>query len=1060
MNAIVIAALKQRILMFVLLLAVFAGGVVGFKMLNIEAYPDPVPPLVDIIAQSPGQSAEEMERYITIPLEIQMAGIPNVTAIRTISLFGLSDVKVQFNYDFTYQQAEQWVTNRLSQLPPLPNNVTPQISPESPIGEILRYRVVGPPGYSVTDLKTIEDWMLERRFKAVPGVVDVNGWGGKTKTYEVTINQDKLLHYGLTIPQVIAALNNANINVGGQTVNFGDQAAVVRGLGLIHSLDDIRDTMVAQNNGAPIRIRDVATVTIGNQPRLGIAGQDGDDDIVQGIVLMRRGAESLPTIKRVEALMDQINNSNILPPGVRLEKIYDRSDLIRVTTHTVLHNMMEGIILIFLLQWIFLGNLRTAIIVSVTIPFALSFAIGLMLLRGESANLLSVGAIDFGLVVDATVIMMENIFRRLSQPVDQRFMRSALVQRSRSPVELRGRFAVIANAATEVNKSIFFSAAIIIAGFVPLFTMSGIEGHIFGPMAKTYAYAIAGGLIATFTVTPALSALLLRDHESERDTIVVRFLHRIYQPVVEFAIANRLLTLGFAALLLLSAVMAMRTLGLEFLPKLEEGNLWIRATMPTSISLEAGDSYVNRIRNILKSYPEVVTVVSQHGRPDDGTDATGFFNAEFFVPLKPFDTWPAGMNKEKLTDDMNARFARDFPGIEFNFSQYIEDNVEEAASGVKGENSVKLYGGDLETLESTANKIKDVMATVPGITDLAVFASLGQPTVRIDVDRARAGRYGLSPGDVNATVQAAIGGQAAGNLYEDGSDRNFPIIVRLAPEYRKSLDAIRHIVISAPNPSGSGVVPIPLTDVANVTLTSGASFIYREGQERYIPIKFSVRGRDLGTAVLDAQHQVAEHVLIPGGYHLEWVGEFGNLEEAISRLAIVVPLSLLLICLLLFVNFGSLIDMALAASVMPMALVGGIFALYFTGTAFSVSAAIGFVALFGIAAMDGIIMLTYYNQAIEGGLDRTAALLRTCQVQMRPVMMTCIVACVGLLPAAMSTGIGSQVQRPLALVVVGGITLAPVLILIVLPVLIDVFSRRSLPQDTDQPQLARPEPAE
>jgi cobalt-zinc-cadmium resistance protein CzcA len=1057
MNAIVVAALKQRVLVAVLLLAALGGGVIAFMKLNIEAYPDPVPPLVDIIAQSSGQSAEEMERYITIPVEIQMAGIPNVTAIRTISLFGLSDIKVQFTYDFTYEQAEQWVINRLSQLPPLPNGVVPQISPDSPIGEILRYRVVGPPGYSVTDLKTIEDWMLERRFKAVPGVVDVNGWGGKTKTYEVTVSQDKLMDYGLTVPQVLAALNNANVNVGGQTVNFSDQAAVVRGVGLIHSLDDIRDTMVSQNNGLPVRIRDVATVTIGHQPRLGIAGQDGDNDIVQGIVLMRRGAESLPTIKRVEALMQHINDSNILPPGVRLEKIYDRSDLIRVTTHTVLHNMLEGIALIFLLQWIFLGNLRTAIIVSLTIPFALSFAIGLMLLRGESANLLSVGAIDFGLVVDATVIMMENIFRRLSQRAEQRFMRSALVQRTRPPVELRGKFLVIANAATEVNKSIFFSAAIIIAGFVPLFTMSGIEGHIFGPMAKTYAYAIAGGLIATFTVTPALSALLLRDQEAERDTVVVRFLHRIYTPVVEFAIANRVLTLGAAALLLLCAFGAVRTLGLEFLPKLEEGNLWIRATMPTSVSLEGGEPAVDRIRAILKSYPEVITVVSQHGRPDDGTDATGFFNAEFFVPLKPFDTWPAGMTKEKLTDEMNARFTQEFPGIDFNFSQYIEDNVEEAASGVKGENSVKLFGGDLETLERTANKIKDVMATVPGITDLAVFSSLGQPTVRIDVDRARAARYGLAPGDVNTTVQAAIGGQAAGNLYEEGSDRNFPIIVRLAPEYRQSLDAIRHIVIGAPNPNGNGVVPIPLTDVATVTLTSGASFIYREGQERYIPIKFSVRGRDLGTAVLDAQKQVAEHVVIPGGYHLEWVGEFGNLEEAISRLEVVVPLSILLICLLLFLNFGSVMDMALAASVIPMALIGGIFALYFTGTAFSVSAAIGFVALFGIAAMDGIIVLTYYNAAIEGGLDRTAAILRTCQVQMRPVLMTCIVACVGLLPAAMSTGIGSQVQRPLALVVVGGITLAPVLILIVLPVLIDVCSRRATRQALTEAQT---EPAE
>jgi cobalt-zinc-cadmium resistance protein CzcA len=1042
-NALITFALKQRVLMFVVMIFAFAAGAVGFMKLNIEAYPDPVPPLVDIITQSTGQSAEEIERYITIPIEVQMAGIPNINAIRTISLFGLSDVKVQFTYDFTYEQAQQWVINRLSQLPPLPNGAQPTISPTSPIGEILRYRVVGPPGYSVQDLKTIEDWMLERRFKAVSGVVDVNGWGGKTKEYAVTIDQSKLVHYGLTIPNVIAALNNANINVGGQTVNFGPEAAVVRGVGLIHSLDDIRNTMLSSTNGTPVLVDDVATISVSNLPRLGIAGQDNDDDIVQGIVLMRRGAESMPTIERVEALIQKINTTGILPPGVKIQRIYDRSELINLTTHTVLHNMVEGIVLIFLLQWIFLGNLKTAVIVSVTIPFALAFAIALMLIRGESANLLSVGAIDFGLVVDATVIMVENIFRRLSQPPGERFMRSPLVQRSASPMEFRGKFRVIANAATEVNKSIFFSAAIIIAGFVPLFTMSGIEGHIFGPMAKTYAYAICGGLLATFTITPALSALMLDDHMEEKDTIVVRAMHRVYQPVLEFMLVNKVLTMGMIIFLLIGAGFAVRTLGLEFLPKLEEGNFWIRATMPTAISLNEGNGYVNRMRRIMASYPEVVTVVSQNGRPDDGTDATGFFNAEFFVPLKPFDTWPAGVDKESLTREMTDKLQAEFPGVDFNFSQYIEDNVEEAASGVKGENSVKLYGNDLEVLEKTANKMKEVMATVPGVADLAVLASLGQPTVRIDVDRAKAARYGLQTGDVNATVTAAIGGQAAGNLYEDGSDRNFPIMVRLAPEYRQSLDTIRHIMIGAPNPAG-GVVQIPLTDVANVHLTSGAAFIYRENQERYIPVKFSVRGRDLGTTVLEAQHKIADEVQIPGGYHLEWVGEFGNLQEAIGRLAVVVPLAIVLICLLLYINFGSLSDMLLAASVIPMALIGGIFTLYFTGTPFSVSAAIGFVALFGISAMDGIIVLTYFNQALEGGLDRTTAILRTCHVQFRPVMMTCIVAAVGLGPAAMSNGIGSQVQKPLALVVVGGIMLAPILILIVLPVLIDLFSRRAV----------------
>jgi heavy metal efflux system protein len=997
MNAAIAFALRQRALMVLLLLFMFGVGIASFVQLNIEAYPDPVPPLVDVVTQNPGQSAEEIERYITIPIEIQMAGIPNVTAVRTISLFGLSDVKVQFTYAFTYDEAQQWVINRLSQLSPLPNGATPQISPDSPTGEIYRYRVMGPPGFSVTDLKTIQNWILERRFKAVPGVIDVTGWGGKTKTYEITVDLDRLLAQGITLPQVLQTLNNSNINVGGQTVNFGPQAAIVRGVGLIHSMDQIRDTMITAVNGVPVRIGDVAMVTAGHQPRLGIAGQDDDDDIVQGIVLMRRGEQSMPTIRRVEAEVAKINGSDILPPGVRIERIYDRSDL----------------------------------------------------------NLLSVGAIDFGLVVDATVIMVENIFRHLAEPPTP--LRQRTLQSARRATRLSGRLIEIYASANEVNQAIFFSAAIIVAGFVPLFTMSGVEGHIFAPMAKTYAYAIAGGLIATFTITPALSAILLPERISEIETSLMRGLRRLHRPVLEFALANRIVTLGGAASLLALAVVALPSLGLEFLPKLEEGNLWIRATLPPSISLEEANGYVNRMRRIIKSFPEAVTVISQNGRPDDGTDATGFFNAEFFVPLEPFETWPSGVDKEKLTQQVSAALKAQFPGVEFNFSQYIEDNVEEAASGVKGENSVKLFGNDLGALEKTAARIKEVMSTAPGIADLAVLNSLGQPTVQIDIDRARAARYGLAPGDINSTITAAIGGQAAGNLYEEGSDRNFPMVVRLAPNYRQSLDAIRRITIGAPNPSGSGIVPIPLTDVATVRLVSGASFIYRENQERYIPIKFSVRGRDLGSAVLEAQQKIAQQIELPAGYRLEWVGEFGELQEAIGRLAVAVPLSLALICVLLFLNFGAFRDMTLAASAMPMALIGGIFALFLTGTPFSVSAAIGFVALFGISAMDGIIVIGYFNRQIEAGVERGAALLRTCTVQMRPVAMTCIVACVGLLPAALSSGIGSQVQKPLAIVVVGGSLLAPFLILLVLPVLIDLFSRRRQPVEEAEP---RPAPAE
>jgi cobalt-zinc-cadmium resistance protein CzcA len=1052
MNAIVSFALRQQVLIVVLLLMMLGAGVASFLALNIEAYPDPVPPLVDVVTQSTGQSAEEIERYITIPLEIQMAGIPNVQAIRTISLFGLSDVKVQFTYDFTYYQAEQWVINRLSELGTLPNGAQPQISPTSPIGEIFRYRVVGPPNYSVTDLKTLEDWVLERRFKAVPGVIDVTGWGGKTKTYEVAIDQHKLMGYGLSVPQVLAALGNANINVGGQTVNFGAQAAVVRGVGLIHSADEIRHTLIVNNQGAPVFIGDVATVTIGHLPRLGIAGFNDVDDIVQGIVLMRRGAKSVPTIKLVEAEVDNINKSGILPPGVSIERIYDRSDLIRITTRTVLHNMVAGIALIFLLQWAFLGNVRSAVIVAMTIPFALSFAIGLMILRGESANLLSVGAIDFGLVVDATVIMVENIFRHLAEASAHLGTGPSHLHRMRVPSGFRGKMGTISLAAAEVSQSIFFAAAIIIAGFVPLFTLSGIEGHIFGPMAKTYAYAIAGGLIATFTIAPALSLMLFPQVVSERETPVVRALRRAYQPALEFVLANRIITFSGVALLAVLAVLAVRSLGLEFLPKLEEGNLWIRATFPQSVSLDDSDGYVNRMRLLMSKYPEVRNVVSQHGRPDDGTDATGFFNAEFFVPLKPFETWPAGMDKEKLTQQMTDTLQQQFPGVEFNFSQYIQDNVEEAASGVKGENSVKVYGNDLETLEKTANAVAAVLARVPGITDLAVLRSLGQPTIRIDVDRLRAARYGLAPGDVNAVVQTAIGGQSAGDLYEGTSDRHFPMMVRLASPYRENLDAIRRIPVAAGAAAGgSGLIQVPLEDVADVHLVSGAAFIYREQQQRYVPIKFSVRGRDLGGAVLEAQRAVDAQVLIPGGYRLEWVGEFGNLQEAISRLSVAVPLSIALIILLLYLNFHSLRDALLAASVIPMALLGGIFALWVTGTAFSVSSAIGFVALFGIAAMDGILVVSYYHLSLESGLDRASAMLQTCRTQLRPVVMTCIVACVGLIPAAISTGIGSQVQRPLAMVVVGGMLLAPILILLVLPVLILRFSTaREIPAEAGE----------
>lgn len=1043
-NSLVAFALRNRALMLVLFVMTMIGGVIGFRALNIEAYPDPVPPYVNIITQAPGLSAEEMERYVTIPIETQVAAVQNLRIMRSVSLYGLSDIKLQFTYDFTYDQALQEVLNKLSQLSGLPDGVQPQINPVSPIGEIFRYKLSGPPGYSVLELKTLQDWVLQRKFRAVPGVVDVIGWGGKTKTFDLQIDLNKLVAYGLTLPQVLQTIKNSNVNVGGNVMNIGSQAAVVRGVGLIQNIDDLKNTMLTNVGGNPVLVRDVAEVIVGYKQRLGIAGRDDDDDIVQGIVLMRRGQQSTPTIARVKAQVETINNSGILPPGVKIERIYDRQDLINVTTHTVLHNMLFGVILIFLLQWVFLGDLRSALIVAATIPFALFFAIGLMLLRGESANLLSVGAIDFGLIVDATVIMVERIFRQLEHPAN-----ASSLKEEAAASGFSGKLLNIYFAATKVNRSILFAALVVIAGFIPLFTMSGVEGHIFGPMAKTYAYALAGGLLATFTIAPAFSAYLLPEKVRETETRIVSWLSKQYRRALEAAMGHARITIGATLMIVLVAGVSTQFLGFEFLPKLEEGNMWIRATMPSTISLEEGNVYANRMRAVIRKFPEVETVVSQHGRPDDGTDAAGFFNAEFFAPLKPFDRWRSGLDKEKLISEIKSKLEAEFPGVEFSFSQYLQDNVAEQASGVKGENSIKIFGNNLTSVTETANQIMAVLNTVPGITDLGVLTSLGQPTVQIEINREAAARYGLSTGDVNAAIRTAVGGEEAGFVYEPDSDRRFPIVVRLAPQFRKSAELIGRLTIAVQ--SNGAVTQIPLSEIARIKLVSGPFYIYREQQDRYLPIKFSVRDRDLGSAVLEAQERVAKEIRLPAGSRLEWVGEFRSYQDAIGRLQLMVPLCFVLIGILLWINFGSVRDTVLAMSVIPMAVVGGIFALLLLQIPFSVSAAIGFVALFGIAVMNGIMILSQYNRLIEDGLDRVKATLRAGELQMRPVLMTCVIAAVGLFPAAISSGIGSQVQKPLAVVVVGGMLFTPLLVLIALPVLIRMYSRRA-PAGSDTAQ--------
>ena len=1037
MRQIVAFSLQRRALVLLLFVVFIVTGVVGFLRLNIEAYPDPVPPQVVIITQNTGQSAEEIERYVTIPIEVAMAGLPNLNTIRSTSLFGLSDVRVQFTFAYTYEQALQQVLNRLAVLNGLPEGVSPAISPLSPIGEIMRYRLVGPPGFSVDDLKTLQDWVLDRRFKRVPGVVDVTSFGGRSKAYNVTVDLPRMNAFGLNLPDVIAAIRAGNVTVGAGTINIGPQSAVVQGVGLIRSLDDIGNIVLASGSGGtPVLLSDIATVETGSLPRLGVAGHEGDDDVVLATVLMRRGEQTLPTIHGVQAEVARINAGGVLPPGVRIVPIYDREDLVKITTQTVVKNIIEGVLFILIIQWLFLGDFRGALVIAATIPFAFFFAILLMLGRGESANLLSLGALDFGLLVDATVIMVENIYRHLG--LARRQPNQGAVSGGGG---LTGIQLTILRAASEVDKAILFSALIIIAAFIPLFTLGGIEGRIFGPMSKTYAYAIIGALIATFTVTPALAATLLREDSREKDTLIVRGSRWIHERCYRLAMAARGVTMVLAAGLFAATIFLFSLLGAEFLPTLEEGNLWVRATMPATISLEEGQEVVRLIRLTLAEFPESVTVTSQQGRPDDGTDSAGFFNAEFFVPLRPPDQWTTARNRDGLVAAISARLLERTVGIEFAFAQAISDNVQEAASGVKGANAVKVFGPDLDILARIAEEVRRAVENVPGVADLAVFRTLGQPTVAIMIDRARAARFGLQTDDINDVVQAAVGGREAGRLYERGADRNFPIMVRLAAPYRATIDAISRVPVGGPRGA-------TLADVADIQLQGGVAYIYREDAGRYVPLRFSVRGRDPSSTVQEAQAVVAARVTLPPGYRLSWEGEFKNLQEAIGRLVTIVPIAFALIAVLLYVQFNNLRETLLVLAIVPISISGGVAALALAGLNFSVPAAIGFLALFGITVMEGIIFLAHFNHVRHEGLMWREALDEAGVDRMRPVLMTCFASFCGLLPMALSTGIGSDVQKPLAIVVVGGIGLVPFFILVVFPAMIDLFGKpRGLARD-------------
>jgi len=1063
LKALVTFGLTRRPIVLLMLAAFTVAGGVAFTKLNIEAYPNPAPVILEITAQSAGLSAEEMERLYTIPMEVGLAPTPGVHNIRSTSFYGLSFVRVTFDYGVDYYFALQQAQISLLQNVNLPNNVQPQIQASSLVGEIYRYQVTGPNHFGITNLRTVQDWILQRRLLTVPGVVQVNTWGGTTKEYEVEADLDKLEAYNVTLPQLVNAVSNANINVGARTINIGKQSVNIRGVGLIddggntdltqgRKVKDIEEITLGQFNGVPVQIKDVARVDVGYVPRLGKAGRDYDDDVVAAILVMNRTLHTNDVIPRIKAEVEKINSDGTLPPGVKLVPFYDRTSLVNITTATVLHNLVFGCLLVFLIQWIFLGDLRSAIIVGVNIPFALFFSIIILVLRGEDANLLSLGAVDFGIIVDSAVIVVENIFRVFQAREREDLLRrpTPISENGHTPGNggLMNRIRLIYISATQVDIAVLFSTAITLAAFVPLFTMQGVEGQIFSPMARTYAYALIGALLATFTITPVLASFLLPERVEEAETIVVRSIRAVYTPILRLALRARRLTVMFGIVFLLFGGFLATRLGTEFLPALEEGNLWIRASMPPTISLEAGMPIVNRIREILKSHPEVITVVSQHGRPDNGSDATGFFNAEFFVPLKPFEQWAPGRLKEGLVKDLQNEFAKEFTGIDFNFSQYIQDNVEEGLSGVKGANSVKIIGPDLFKLEELANQVQRIMSTVKGITDLGIFRVLGQPNLNIKANREKAARYGLNSGDVNTFVQTAFGGNVTTTLYE--ADRLFGVNVRTAPKFRESLEAVRNARINVPAPNGNAYVP--LTEVADITLDTGASYIFHEKNRRFIPIKFSVRDRDLGGAVAEAKEKIAQAVTLPTGYTMQWAGEFEELEQAQKRLEIVVPLSLLLILGLLYALFNSIRESLLVLTGIPFAVAGGIIALSISGEAFGISAAIGFVSLFGVSVMNGILIMTYFNELKHAGDATRDAMFQAATQRMRPMLMTALSACIGLLPAAFSTGIGSQVQRPLAIVVVGGMLIGPIMLLIVVPALQTLFLGDAGP--TPEPERA------
>jgi cobalt-zinc-cadmium resistance protein CzcA len=1018
-NKIVSVSLEQRVLVALLTILLIGAGIRAWNRLPVDAYPDLSPPMVSIIAQWPGHSAEEVERLITVPIEREMNGIPKENNLRSISLYALSSIDVTFDQDTDRNFARQQVLNRLGGLS-LPSGVAPEIEPlTSPSGLIYRYTLQSP-DRSPTELKTFEDWTVEPQYRSVPGVADDSGFGGGTMQYQVLLDQYRLAGAGLSPQQVESALGANNGNGGGGFYSEGGQFYYVRGLGRLTSLQDIGNVVVAVHDGIPTTVKDVADVTLGIAPRLGEFGIGHENDAVEGVIMLRTGEKTQEVLKRVEAKTRELN-STILPKDVRVVPFYDRSDLVHETVITVENNLLRGMLLVVVVLIFFLYDVRSGLIVAVTIPLSLLFAFACLDLQGASANLLSIGAIDFGILVDAAVIMVENIYRRLAESGDR-------------PRDL---MTTIRDAAAEVDRPLFYSVVVIVVSFLPIYVLSGPSGVLFKPMADTMIFALIGSLIVTLALLPVLCSWLMRKGVRERRNAFFERIRSSYMRGLDHCLARPNGTVAVSAVLLVAALLLSADVGAEFMPHLDEGALWVRATMPYTISFDESAKIVPQIRSIIGAFPEVTTVASEHGRPDDGTDPTGFFNAEFYVGLKPYSQWRGPIRtKPQLIAAINDRL-QSFPGITFNYTQPAEDAVDEAETGLKSALAVKIYGPDLNTLEQKGKAIKAVLEHVRGIKDVTLVRELGQPSLSIQIDRDKIARYGINVDDINSLVQTAIGGDAATTVVQQ--EKEFDLVVRLQGQYRNDPVAIGNILVATPDGQH-----IPLKELADISIGNGASFIYRENNSRFIGVQFSVEGRDLAGAVQDAMAQVSRKVSLPQGYRTDWGGEYSEYTASRAQLMAIVPLTLLLIFLLLFVLYRNVKFPAIALiGVLMSAPVGGIVALWLTGNPFSVSSGIGFLALFGVSVQTALVYISYVNELRLAGTPLGTAIREAAILRLRPIMMTALVAALGLLPAALATGVGTDTQRPFAVVIVGGLITCLAIIIFLMPALYTIVAREN-----------------